>query len=164
MRQRDEGRAIAAVEPLPPRALSLRHLGVRSFRKRTSTSDRGRLHDALNWLPCLANRSRSAHTNRTNRVTKQDEDQYARGLGSVPSISEVMMKAASNPANGPTNPQRARARNWTQSGHHGRRLNAISSAIPVIHRWLLLLGRKPVATPPRGGQLAAAITSTWSRA
>lgn len=42
--------------------------------------------------------------------------------------------------------------------------SAISSAIRVIHRRLLLLGRKPVATPPRGGQLAAAITSTWSRA
>ncbi|WP_146027647.1 hypothetical protein, partial [Stenotrophomonas bentonitica] len=36
----------------------------------------------------------------------------------------------------------------TQSGHHGRRLSAISSAIREIHRRLLCLGRKPVATPP----------------
>ena len=52
----------------------------------------------------------------------------------------------------------------TQSGHHGRRLSAFSSAIRVIHRRLLWLGRKRVATPPRGRQLAAAITSTWSPA
>jgi len=52
----------------------------------------------------------------------------------------------------------------TQSGHDGRRLSAISSAIRLIHRRLLWLGRKRVATPPRGGQLAAPMPSTWSPA
>jgi len=38
----------------------------------------------------------------------------------------------------------------TQSEHHGHQLSAISSAIRVIHRRLLWLGRRRVATPPRG--------------
>lgn len=47
---------------------------------------------------------------------------------------------------------------------HPQHSCCISSAIRVIHRRLLWLGRKRVASPPRGCQLAAAITSTWSPA